>query len=192
MSHVGGRGAKSPPVEHHCFKVVNRNVLLANAQWRRQQAAPVWEMFFLPIEIHPEDPWALFQPISGNSWGWPARMEVRLFSDDISLWMAPVPMHITSNFNILCFTANGLWQNHWGRPWWCNVGYGMTWQSRAWALESGRPVFKCVFCHYYLWPWTIPLTSLSRSFLIMMRQCKGEEHLYYRIVIFSTVTVTGS
>lgn len=145
---------------------------------------------FLAIETHPEDPWAWFQPVFGNSWGWPTRMEVQLFSDDISLWMAPVSMHVTSTCNILCFTADGLWQN----PVWkttvvqCGVWHGMVPQS----MDSGisRPVFKSIFCHYYLWPWTIPSTCLSHFFLIMLRHLRegdtciiGLHNDYYWLLI---------
>lgn len=132
-------------------------------------------IFFLAIETHPEDPWAWFQPVFGNSWGWPTRMEVQLFSDAISLWMAPVSMHVTSTCNILCFTANGLWQN----PVWKTtvvqrgVWHGTVHQS----MDSGssRPVFKSTFRHYYLWPWAIPLTHLSLFSLTMLRHLREED-----------------
>ena len=167
MSLVGGRGTKSSPIENHHLKVINRNVLLlANAKEEGIQQHQFGRCFSLPIEIHPEDPWVQFQPVSSSAWDWPARTEVQLFSDDISLGMTPVPLHITSNFNILCFTANGLWQS----PVWKTMVVQC-------GVESGRPVFKSVFWHYYLWPWAIPLTSVSQSFLIMIRHAR-EENIY--------------
>lgn len=66
-------------------------------------------------------------------------------------------------------------KSQYGRPWWSSVGCGMAWCIRAWSLESGRPGFKSIFCHYYLWPWTIPLTSLRHFFLIVLRHLREED-----------------
>lgn len=147
---------------------------------------------FLPIEIHPEDPWACFQPVSCNSWGWPARTEVQLFSDDISLWMASVPMLITSNFNILRSTANGLWQSP---VWKTMVAQRGVWCGMVVKNMRSRIRLTCI------WISVLPLLSatLNNSFAFPKsvfpghdKTYKGGEYLWHRVAILSTMTVTGS
>ena len=71
---LGAGEQNSPPVENHHFRVINRNVLLADDQRRRDQAPLVWETFFLvhgnssrgPLDLVPTCIWELLRLANQN------------------------------------------------------------------------------------------------------------------------------